>query len=71
MDEIDYKKLTDDDGHWYWIPTDLVAEFNEHLGRISGIDYMSAPDDFDEFSEKYEKYRTMGDPENTPDFFKE
>ena len=39
------------------------------LEEITGIDYMDNPDKFDNFIEKYDKYRTLGDPNNTPLFF--
>lgn len=62
-------KAQDDDGHWYWIPNRLLAEFNNDLEIISGKMYMDCPDDFEAFIDKYDKYRTLGDPNNMPDFF--
>ena len=62
-------KAQDDDGHWYWIPNRLLAEFRNELDRISGKMYMDCPDEFDAFIDKYDKYRTLGDPDNMPAFF--
>ena len=63
------KKAQDSDGHWYWIPKRLLAEFTNELKEITGLEYMDNPDAFDLFSDKYEQYRTLGDPGNMPDFF--
>lgn len=62
-------RLQDHDGHWYWIPDSEVVAFNTHLENLEGKDYMDDPDSYDLFSDKYEKYRTLGDPDNMPDYF--
>lgn len=70
------KKLTDQiakrqdgDGHWYWIPNELLSDFGKVLKRIEGKDYMDCPDDFDSFSEDFDIYRTLGCEDNVPDIF--
>ena len=72
MQELIYgiKKIKDDDGHWYWIPNQLVEKFNEDLEEITGIEYMDNPEKIDEFIDKYSHYRTCGDSDIVPDFFK-
>lgn len=65
-----YKKLQDNDGHWFWIPTNLVSEFENDLEVITGIEYMDNPDAFDYFIEKYSVYQTGGSPELKPDYYK-
>ena len=62
-------KAQDTDGHWYWIPNRLLVEFRNELEWITGLEYMDDSDAFDDFSDKYEDYRTLGDPYNMPDFF--
>ena len=64
-------KTQDSDGHWYWIPEKLSTDFINGVEKISGIEYMDDPDAFDLFSGKYEQYRTLGDPNNIPHFFKD
>lgn len=66
---INITKCRDNDGHWYWIPNDELDSFKKELEEITGIDYMDNPDKFDIFIEKYDKYRTLGDPNITPNFF--
>lgn len=56
-----YKKVQDQDGHWYWIPKELLKEFDDW--DLS--DYES--DDFD--CDKYNEYRTYGSPDLVPDFY--
>lgn len=68
---MDITKRQDDDSHWYWIPNRLLCEFDNELAEITGIDYMDNPDAFDAFIEKYDKYRTGGDPDLMPDYFKQ
>lgn len=63
-------KLQDGDGHWYWIPDRLLCEFKNDLSEILGMEYMDNPDIFDLFIEKYDKYRTLGDPNLIPNFYK-
>lgn len=65
----DITKTQDDDGHWYWIPNEILDNFQLDLQKISGKDYMDCPDSFDDFSEKYEIFRTLGDPNNMPKIF--
>jgi len=59
--ENPYKKLQDNDFHWYWIPKELVDEFHKR----NDSDYDS--DDFDE--SKYDEYRTWWHPDCIPDFY--
>lgn len=68
---MEYTKTQDDDCHWYWIPNEQIEDFKTDLSGIAGKDYMESPDAFDTFSQKYEKYRTGGSPDNVPDFFKQ
>ena len=63
-------KIQDEDGHWYWIPNDILDNFREDLDNISGKEYMDCPNDFDNFIDNYDVYRTLGDPDNMPDYFK-
>jgi hypothetical protein len=48
-----------------------LVEFDNELNRIKGIDYMDNPDAFDDFNEKYDKYRTGGSPDLMPTYFKD
>ena len=64
-------KEQDTDGHWYWIPLRLLAEFRNAVIGLEGKEYMDCPEAFDAFNENYEKYMTGGDPDNVPDFYKE
>lgn len=64
-------KLVDGDGHWYWIPASEVDNFNQDNTELNKCDfYMDYPDLFDAFIDKYEKYRTLGAPDNQPEYFK-
>ena len=63
------KKLTEDDGHWYWIPENEVEQFNADSEKLEGKEYMDCPDEFDSFIYKYDHYRTGGAPELVPDCF--
>ena len=64
-----YQKLRDDDSHWYWIPDDMVDDFNKRIKALAGLQYSDDPDAFDEFESKYDQYRTGGDPNNVPAAF--
>jgi hypothetical protein len=66
----DITKIQDDDSHWYWIPNDILVDFQTDLASICGKDYMNCPDEFDDFITKYDKYRTGGSPDIIPEFFK-
>lgn len=57
-----YKRVRDRNGHWYWIPKELLKEFDEW--NLSDYD----SDDFE--CDKYDEYRTMGDPYLTPKYWK-
>ena len=69
-EQVSITKLQDDDSHWYWIPNDIVQKFESDLSAITGKDYMDCPDLFDDFTENYGHYRTGGDPDNMPQYFK-
>ena len=56
-------------GHWYWIPNEILNEFKDDFQQIKGLMYLDNPRMFDYFVEKYNKYRTFGHPDNMPDFF--
>jgi len=62
-------KIQDNDGHWYWIPNDLLDGFKDHLSRMSGKYYLDCPDEFDRFDDRYDNFRTLGDPDNVPRFY--
>jgi hypothetical protein len=62
-------KLTDNDGHWYWIPNEMVNNFNEYLDKMRGKEYLDIPNIFDDFIDKYSKYETGGDENLTPQYF--
>lgn len=62
-------KLQDCDGHWYWIPKVLSEDFKTTNEVFYSIDYMDDPVEFDEFSMKYEHYRTHGSEDCTPEHF--
>ena len=61
---MNYTLRQDDDGHWYKIPNDLLDKFDDNLSKIIGKDYLDAADDFDSFTNEFDKYRTFGDPNN-------
>jgi hypothetical protein len=71
MKAIDIEKLQDTDGHWYWIPLDMVNDFEDTVNFLSGKYYIDFPDEFDEFEKKYEKYRTYGSPDLRPQIFEQ
>jgi len=48
------KAVTDDSGHWYVLPNDLVKEFDKDSNDGDFIDS-------GEFANKYGKYMTGGD----------
>jgi hypothetical protein len=58
----EYKKIQDNDSHWYWIPTEKLNEFEEW----NNMD--TETDDFD--PSKYDEFRTYGDPDNAPAYWK-
>lgn len=64
-------KVQDSDGHWYWIPNNQVEAFKKEDIRLSNFTYDEKPDSYDLFSEKYEQYRTLGDPYQVPTIFEE
>lgn len=64
------KKLQDCDGHWYWIPLDLVEKFEAYIKNLAGLDYMDDPDLFELFDDNFAEFRTLGDPDNMPEYFK-
>lgn len=64
-------RLQDNDSDWYWIPNKKVREFCSNKKEIEGKEYMDAPEDFDEFTAKWDVYSTGGDPNNMPDYFKQ
>ena len=66
----DVTKLQDNDGDWYWIPNEKVREFCSDKQGIEGKEYMDAPEDFDDFTAKWDVYSTGGDPNNMPDYFR-
>jgi len=47
--------VTDNDGHWYIIPNDLVEDF------WNGVDSCEDDDDYESFEDKFGKYQTGGD----------
>jgi len=55
---IKVKAVQDENGHWYVLPNDVVAEF-EKDGQNE--DFVDSGD----FDNKYNKYRTGGDLNNT------
>ena len=63
-------KLQDADGHWYWIPQLEAQIFREQKKFLEGKDYMEAPDHFDKFSSRFDKYATGGSSEIPPPCFK-
>lgn len=50
----------DGDCHWYFIPSEEVEEFDRLLQATEGKDYMDAPDEYDEFNDKFSEYQTGG-----------
>ena len=63
-------KLQDEEGHFYWIPKNTADQFNDDLEFIIGKDYLDCPNEFNNFIHNYEKYRTLGDRDLIPDFYK-
>ncbi len=56
--EVGYFKQ-DDDGHWYFVPENVVKEFNEAQEKIwatNGWDSVAIND----FVERFDKYRMPG-----------
>ena len=70
MEILHVNKMQDGDGHWYWIPQDDLNEFNRYMEEMDGKEYMDCPEVFDSFSEYFEMFRTWGDPDIQPDYFK-
>lgn len=56
-----YKKLQDNDSHWYWIPIELIDEFEKRNEEDT------ESDSFD--CEKFNQYRTHWHPNNVPQFY--
>ncbi len=68
--DIDFQRICEHDGDWYWIPKAILNDFNKDLNEISGIEYMDAPDLFDDFETKYNKFHTGGCKTLAPEYFK-
>lgn len=64
-------KEQDHDGNWYWIPNELLTEFNTTVVHLCNIDYENNFEDFDNFEDEYSKYATGGDKNVMPSFFSE
>ena len=43
----------DDDGHWYAVPLADVEAFDALMEKIEGVEYMTNPDAFDEFNNRF------------------
>ncbi len=71
MTEHRVKKLTDDDGHWYWIPEDKAEEFKSDLEALPELDVddESTYEAVGAFEIKYDDYRTGGSPDSVPAAF--
>ena len=54
--ETKITKLQDGDGHWYWVPNEIVEVFNIDVRHIVGSTYTEYPEMFDAFIDKYDKY---------------
>lgn len=52
---IPVKAVQDDDGHWYVIPNALIVLFRQLLEQGE------SKEDYEEFSNAFDKYRTGGD----------
>ena len=61
----------DADGHLYLIPEILTGVFDRECNFLEGIDYDDSPDAFEEFEEKFKKFRKEGDIYETELFIKE
>lgn len=46
----------DDDGHWYLVPSLFIADFDESLEKMKGLEYLDDPSVFDQFEEFFGKY---------------
>lgn len=56
------KAVQDDSSHWYLIPNDEIAEWC----RLWNLWYNTGDDDIiEQIGDKYDKYRTGGDLNNT------
>lgn len=51
----------DEDSHNYVIPEDLVSIFDSFMDEISGKRYIDFPGAFNEFENKFSKYRINGE----------
>lgn len=58
-----YKKVQDNDSHWYWIPNELLEEF-EAWNNMN-----TETDEFMQLIDKFEDYRTYGHPDETPSYW--
>ena len=67
--EATITKLQDGDGHWYWIPNELISSFHVHLNEIIGKEYVDFPDEYDFFAKIFNDYLTGGDRDIMPDYF--
>jgi len=50
-----YINITDDDGHWYYLPKSMKAEFMKMLEE-------GEQDEWGAFMDKFNQYRTGGGP---------
>ena len=65
------KPIQDNDGDWYWIPTQELEDFTQSVERMSVLEYMEDTILFDQFEEKFSKYRTGGDMNNMPEIIRQ
>lgn len=69
MDGI--KKLQDNDGDWYWIPDHMVEDFNRDSSLLAGVEFLDNEEGHKDFMDAFDRYRTGGDRDLMPKFFKE
>lgn len=62
------KLKSDDDGHWYLIPSIFEREFDEYIHRFyNDLEF----DEYEEFERKFSQYMTGGDYTLVPDYYTE
>ena len=63
------KRFQNENGDWYWIPSEIEKEYLVDFEKIEGKEYNDCPEAFDSFDEKYSVFATGGDINNVPDYF--
>lgn len=62
--------VKDNEGDWYWIPENKINQFEKDDEELCGLEYMDNPGLFDLFMDNYSHFKTGGDSNIEPDFYK-